>query len=129
MSWETVSEAGNAGFNLYRADNATAPQSLLAFVPSQAPGSAQGYSYAWQDSNVEAGRTYWYWLEDIALNGATTLHGPVSVTFQTPTAVALTGMNAGPSAPAAALPALLVLLAAYAALMAAAAVRRRAIQS
>ena len=129
VSWETVSETGNAGFNLYRADSATAPQSLLAFVPSQAPGSAQGHSYAWQDGDVVDGQTYWYWLEDIALNGATTLHGPVSVTFQTPTAVALTDMQASSSDTPTALPALLVLLATCAVLMTAAAARRRSARS
>ena len=128
VSWETVSETGNAGFNLYRADNATAPQTLLAFVPSQAPGSTQGYSYAWQDGEVVAGQTYWYWLEDIALNGATTLHGPVSVTFQTPTAVALASMEAEAATPTAAFPLLLALLAGCGALLLAAATRHRAVR-
>ena len=43
LSWETVSEANNAGFNLYRsASPAACPDALLAYVPSQAPGSTQG---------------------------------------------------------------------------------------
>jgi hypothetical protein len=66
----------------------------LAYVPSQAPGAAQGAIYSYEDLAVQPGQTYWYWLEDVDLGGATTLHGPVSVTVQTPTAVTLAGLEA-----------------------------------
>ena len=111
VSWETVSELNNAGFNLYRTGSVgdrpeqgewlgsvgdrPEPGDLLAFVPSQAPGATQGAAYSFQDANVVAGQTYWYWLEDVDLNGATTLHGPVSVVYQAPTAVTLAAMQAG----------------------------------
>jgi hypothetical protein len=90
-----VSEVGSAGFNLYRSlDGGWGSATLLGFIPSQAPGSAQGAAYAWQDVDVAAGQTAWYWLEDVDLGGATTLHGPVSATMQTPTAVTLAGLEA-----------------------------------
>ncbi len=89
---------------------------LLAFVPSQAPGAAQGASYSFQDANVVAGQTYWYWLEDVALDGKTMLHGPVSVTYGAPTAVDLTILHAGGGSTSA-LSLLLVLLALSAALL------------
>lgn len=41
---------------------------------------------------------HWYWLRDIDLNGATTLHDPVSATMQGPTVVVLVGMEVGISA-------------------------------
>ncbi|MEZ4770751.1 MAG: choice-of-anchor K domain-containing protein [Caldilineales bacterium] len=46
VSWETVSELHNAGFNLYRSLNSyEAGERLNAeLIPSQAPGSAQGAS-------------------------------------------------------------------------------------
>jgi hypothetical protein len=90
VTWETVSEAGNAGFNLYRTDpDAALPQpvDLLVFVPSQAPGSPQGFAYSYEDLAVTAGQTYAYWLEDISLGGATALHGPVIAAVLAPTAV------------------------------------------
>lgn len=101
LSWETASELGNLGFNLYRSTSPNAPgqQINLTLIPSQAPGSAQGALYTWQDADVVAGTTYHYWLEDVALNGATTLHGPVSVDYQAPTAVTLGGLAAGSGAP------------------------------
>jgi hypothetical protein len=94
VAWETVSEIDNAGFNLYRAGSAAGPQTLLTYVPSQGPGSSQGFAYSYEDLAVQPGQTYWYWLEDVSLSGATTLHGPVSATVQAPTAVTLSGLQA-----------------------------------
>ena len=94
VSWETTSELNNAGFNLYRNTTPDPVGDLLAYVPSQAPGSTQGYVYSYDDADVQPGHTYWYWLEDVSLSGATTLHGPVSVTFNAPTAVGLAGFDA-----------------------------------
>jgi hypothetical protein len=94
LSWETVSEIDNAGFNLYRSASPAAPDALLAYVPSQSPGSTQGASYSFDDTQVAAGQTWYYWLEDVDLNGATSLHGPVSATFQAPTAVTLVALQA-----------------------------------
>lgn len=93
VTWETTSELDNAGFNLYRADDAAGPQTLLATVPSQGPGSAQGFVYSYDDLAVQPGQAYWYWLEDVSLSGATTLHGPVSATASAPTAVTLTEID------------------------------------
>jgi CSLREA domain-containing protein len=102
VTWETVSELENAGFNLYRTVTADRPTAadLLAYVPSQGPGSTQGFLYSHQDDAVTAGQTTWYWLEDVDFNGATTLHGPVSVVFAAPTAVTLDSLNASPAAAA-----------------------------
>jgi hypothetical protein len=95
VTWETVSELNNAGFNLYRSLAADGERTLLATVPSAAPGSTAGAAYSWRDPDVVAGQTYWYLLEDMDLSGATSLHGPVSVAVQAPTAVALASFEAG----------------------------------
>ena len=75
-------------------------------MPAQAPGSTQGAAYQVQDAAVQAGYTYWYWLEDIDLGGQATLHGPVSATMPAPTAVTLAELasrpTSGTAAPAAA---------------------------
>ncbi len=55
LTWETVSEANNAGFNLYRSASPAAPGEQLAYVPSQAPGSTQGASYSFDDTEVSSG--------------------------------------------------------------------------
>ena len=123
VSWETVDEANNAGFNIYRADSAAGAQSLLAYMPSQAPGSTQGFTYSYDDLAVQPGQTYWYWLEDVSLTGATTLHGPVSATVSAPTAVTLALLQVMPIAPA--IPAVAAGIAALAGLVIAAGVAMR----
>ena len=102
VTWETVSELQNSGFNLYRTQTADPPAAanLLAFVPSQGPGSAQGFAYSHDDYDVTAGNAYWYWLEDVDFSGVTTMHGPVSVVFTSPTAVTLNGLEAAAGQPA-----------------------------
>ncbi|MEZ4771041.1 MAG: Ig-like domain-containing protein [Caldilineales bacterium] len=89
VTWETVSELNNAGFNLYRTGTADPPSAadLLAYIPSQGPGSAQGFSYDYKDYEVTPGETYWYWLEDVDFSGNTTMHGAVSVTVVAEAAV------------------------------------------
>lgn len=127
VQWDTVSEVGNMGFNLWRSLSPDEPDTQLnaSLIPSQGPGSAQGFSYQWIDqADLVPGATYYYWLEDIDLNGVVTRHGPVSATLAAPTAVTLGGLSASPGAAASlswGLPALLTALGAAAAL----AMRRR----
>jgi hypothetical protein len=109
--WETASELGTVGYNLYRSATAAQPETWLAYLPSQAPGSTSGFSYSYLDTAVQAGETYWYWLEDVDVYGVTTLHGPVSATLGGPTAVHLAQFDASsrPASPAAWLLALLAM--------------------
>ena len=89
VQWETTTEVNNVGFNLWRSASASGPRTLLAFVPSQAPGSAQGYSYSFADVSAPAGSSHWYWLEEVRNGGATMMNGPISITCAPPTAVVL----------------------------------------
>jgi hypothetical protein len=62
---------------------------LLPIIPAQAPGSGQGAAYEFVDQEIEGGKSYYYRLEEVALNGQTTMHPPVSATVNAPTAVSL----------------------------------------
>jgi hypothetical protein len=81
VEWETVSEAGSAGFNLYRASAPDGPYTKVnaELIPSQAPGQAGGAVYVWTDDDVRPARTYYYRLEDVDIYGCATLHGPIDV--------------------------------------------------
>ena len=79
LAWQTASEIDMLGFNLYRAGSPTGLYARLneTLIPSQAPGSLFGSSYYWPDRNVEPGSSYYYWLECVEVNGATTQFGPL----------------------------------------------------
>ena len=80
VEWTTESEVDLAGFNLYRSNSPDGPYVKVntALIPG-ASDSLLGGQYAYTDTNVVAGRTYYYKLEDVELDGATTLHGPIEV--------------------------------------------------
>ncbi|MCX6028586.1 MAG: hypothetical protein NT169_04695 [Chloroflexi bacterium] len=89
VTWETVSELDVQGFHLYRAESAAGPWQRLdaGLIPSAAPGSANGHTYAFSDRDVQGGRTYWYRLEAVDLAGGIQALGLTSVTVR-PTAAA-----------------------------------------
>jgi hypothetical protein len=79
LQWNTESEADNAGFNLYRSAAADGEYLKINDSLITAKGSStQGASYEFIDKDVQNRRTYYYKLEDIDLNGISTMHGPVS---------------------------------------------------
>ncbi len=50
-----------------------------SIIPAQG-FATQGASYSFVDNEVKNRKTYYYKLEDIDLNGTSTMHGPVSAT-------------------------------------------------
>ena len=79
VEWETATEVSTLGFNLYRSDGPAGEREMLngALIPVQAPGSSDGGLYSWPDRMVEPGITYYYWLEEVDLQGVSTVYGPV----------------------------------------------------
>jgi hypothetical protein len=86
LTWETTSEVDNTGFNVLRSTAADGDQVRLDFVPASHPGSTNGAKYMYVDTDVVAGATYWYWIEDVDTTGARALHGPVSAAVSGPVA-------------------------------------------
>jgi hypothetical protein len=81
LEWSTESETDNAGFNIYRAEAANGKYRKINpfLIPAQG-SSTQGASYEFIDKDVQNRKTYYYKLEDIDLNGKSTMHGPVRAT-------------------------------------------------
>lgn len=84
LLWKTSGEAHNLGFNVYREEDGN----RVRMNPSMIAGSAllmrgalpkhTGRSYSWVDSTAQESGAQ-YWLEDIDVNGARTMHGPITV--------------------------------------------------
>ncbi len=81
LEWSTESEIDNAGFNLFRSEseNGNYIKINTSLIPAKG-SSTQGAFYEFVDTNVQNRKTYYYKLEDIDLNGTSTMHGPVSAT-------------------------------------------------
>jgi hypothetical protein len=80
LTWKTAIELDNAGFNLYRATPADGPYYTKvndALIAAQGD-AVGGTSYSLVD--VPGYGTFYYELEDVDYNGASTLHGPVEAT-------------------------------------------------
>jgi hypothetical protein len=77
FKWKTETETGNAGFNVWRADNfVKINRSLIPALGSSVSGS----DYNFVDESVLNGKRYFYLLEDIDTDGISTFHGPVKAT-------------------------------------------------
>jgi hypothetical protein len=73
LSFSTASETDNDFFEIMRGTSQAGAFSRIATLPSQG-NSASGHSYEYLDREVTAGRTYWYYLTDVDLNGNRTEH-------------------------------------------------------
>jgi len=81
LYWSTESEIDNAGFNIYRSESEDGDYEQINDSLIAAEGSpTEGAEYEFVDDDVKNRRTYYYIIEDIDLNGVSTMHGPVSAT-------------------------------------------------
>ena len=87
LSWETASEVGAAGFNVYRAESpppdvsdADFVQVNAALIPAQGDEMV-GAAYRFEDDDVRPGRRYAYRIEEVEWDGVTTLY-PETVTVR-----------------------------------------------
>ena len=83
VEWTTASELDTAGFNLYRSEVQSGPfvQINQDLIPTSSDPLSGG-SYQFEDNAVQPGKTYYYELEDVELNGGTNRFGPIQVTAQ-----------------------------------------------
>ena len=95
VEWTTESEVDLAGFNLYRSESPDGPYVKVntALIPGS-PDPLLGGKYVYTDTNVVAGYTYYYKLEDVDLDGTTTLHGPIEVVAEATSPSATTNLAA-----------------------------------
>lgn len=85
LTWETTSETNTLGFNVFRSFEEDGVQFKLngQLIPNQmSPGSNLGGSYTFIDDDVEDGTSYYYWLQEVELDGDTILYGPAEITLE-----------------------------------------------
>jgi len=83
ITWTTLSEIDNAGFNLWRSESKNGKFSKINSRIIKAKGGAiLSAKYSYTDRTSKPG-TYYYKLEDIDNNGVSIFHGPVSAEIST----------------------------------------------
>ena len=77
LTWETASEVGTAGFNVYRAPASAAASDHAwtkvndALIPAQGDGVV-GARYRYEDQGLQPGRLYRYQIEEVEWDGSVT---------------------------------------------------------
>ncbi len=81
LDWETVSENGNAGFNIYRS---LSPDYGFEKINSKLIPSSGDMKYTFEDNNVEPGKIYYYKLESVNISGIIKQYEVLQVTAMLP---------------------------------------------
>jgi hypothetical protein len=90
LKWETATEFENLGFNLYRATSVSGTRIKVNATLVAGSASSDGAAYKYVDAAAKPGKTYYYWLEEVAWNFKTTTYGP-AIRTGTATAGAVAG--------------------------------------
>ncbi len=89
ITWETATELRTAGFNLYRSADQTGDYILInegRLIDSQG-GPASGAHYSYIDEGVQAGRTYYYILEEVELDASLNRYDDEVFEYSVPTTI------------------------------------------
>lgn len=81
LNWTTQTETNLLGYYLYRGvgSELAGAEQIPALIGATNTSQLTDYSFADRDVNV--GNTYYYWLQNVDLNGESDFHGPISVTL------------------------------------------------
>lgn len=79
LVWVTESEYNLAGYYLYRNTNEELASSVVVSGLIAATNTSTQQVYTFYDTDIPAEGTYYYWLNAVALDGASTFYGPVTI--------------------------------------------------
>lgn len=81
IDWETETEINTAGFNVYRSETADSDYERINPELILSKGNAtSGAEYNFTDTDVIAGQTYFYQLEDVELDNTAERHPVIEYT-------------------------------------------------
>lgn len=78
LRWQTASELGVLGFNVYRQVNGKRVRLNRALIAAKGRGL-----YLFLDRFAPRARSVRYWIQSVSLDGSGTWHGPVRVRSST----------------------------------------------
>ncbi len=78
IKWSTASEVENFGYDVFRGDKEEGPFTRLNAKNIAGAGTVdEPRAYEYVDATIEAGKTYWYYVESISLAGVREKFTPV----------------------------------------------------
>lgn len=78
LRWTTASEVNNFGFDIYRGEAEDGPFERITERPIPGAGTTDEPSdYVYEDFGIEAGVTYYYYVESISTDGVRERFSPV----------------------------------------------------
>ncbi len=81
INWVTQSETNVFGYHVYRhTENNLTDANRVSDCMIAAYNTSTEQSYAWEDKQIQALTTYYYWLQSADLDGCIEFHGPVCIT-------------------------------------------------
>jgi len=81
LRWRTESEVNNIGFAVYRSDVKDGQYIKIGWVDG-AGNSAMPHDYQFLDKQVETGKTYFYYIEDVDIAGERNKSDIIQITLQ-----------------------------------------------
>jgi len=82
LQWQTSIEIGTDGFHLYRGDTDTGPWVRVTKEMVAASGAAEGGAYVFRDRLGEAGRKYYYQLQEVVAGRDAATFGPFMLDYR-----------------------------------------------
>ncbi|MEF3694041.1 MAG: T9SS type A sorting domain-containing protein [Candidatus Cloacimonadota bacterium] len=92
LDWITQTETNVLGYRIYRGNEPDYSSARLLDTFIQATNSSQTQAYSFVDNEASEPGIYYYWLQNLDLDGQSEVFGPVRVE--------LTGLNLNPAPPA-----------------------------
>lgn len=78
VKWSTASELETVGYNLLRSETESGPFNQINGQPiTSSEDPLTGGEYTYEDKGVSAGKTYYYILQELEINGGKNQHGPI----------------------------------------------------
>ncbi|HRY84513.1 MAG TPA: T9SS type A sorting domain-containing protein [Candidatus Cloacimonadota bacterium] len=84
LQWITHSETNVAGFRIYRGNTEALDSATLLNVFIPASNTSQTQAYVFTDTELTEPGIYFYWLENVDLDGGNNIYGPAQVNFTSP---------------------------------------------
>jgi hypothetical protein len=93
LTWISQTETNVLGYNVYRSADNNLSSAMQICPMIAATNTSQSQTYIHVDKDLVEDGTYYYWLQNVDLDGTTGFHGPASVIFT------ITGEDGSPAIP------------------------------